>query len=258
MYIYIYDNYINQKKYDSVLARIETRITDLGLNGKIIRLGLMNSAHDAIENEARKGAKTIVAVGNDELLNQAINSLAKLSRLKILTQKIYLGFIPIAKQNNTIAPSLGIEFEEKACDYLSARRIKTFDLGIANDNYFLSRAVITSHGTTVEIDKNYTIELNGAGEIGVINLPIDNYLPPNDRSKSDDGTLELFIKIKSNKKFLPLNSSKNSHSIFSFKKLRIINKSHPVILDGCIQLDAPVDIFAAREKINLIIGRGNR
>ncbi|MCK4553680.1 hypothetical protein KAU19_01815, partial [Candidatus Parcubacteria bacterium] len=64
MHIYIYDSYVNQKKYDKVLARIETRITDLGLNGKISRLGLMKNIPDLVYNELKRGVKTIIAVGN--------------------------------------------------------------------------------------------------------------------------------------------------------------------------------------------------
>ncbi len=36
MHVYVYDSFLNQKKYDRILARLETRITDLGLNGKYL------------------------------------------------------------------------------------------------------------------------------------------------------------------------------------------------------------------------------
>ena len=100
MHVYIYDTFLSQKKYDSVLARIETRTTDLGLNGKIIRLGLMHSLFDTVENEIKKGAKTITAVGNSELLHKIINIVARLSSENILIKNIPLGFIPIGKSNN--------------------------------------------------------------------------------------------------------------------------------------------------------------
>jgi hypothetical protein len=50
MHIYIYDSFVNQKKYDSTTAKIETRITDLGLNGKIVRLGIIISVEEVINN----------------------------------------------------------------------------------------------------------------------------------------------------------------------------------------------------------------
>ena len=255
MHIYIYDKFLGQKKYESSLARIETRITDLGLNGKIVRLNLTNSISEAIENEVKNNAKSIIVVGSDSILNQAINVMAKLSFLKILATKIPLGFIPVGKKDNILAPVLGIKPEEDACDALSARRITTLDLGKAQDEYFLFQAAITSKGTSVEIDQNYSIEIMGAGEIGVINLPINDNLPPQAKAKANDGILELFIKTDASKKFLPINKEKGQSSVFSFKKLKILNKNFPVVLDNTKEIPTPVEISIAREKINLIVGK---
>ena len=217
MHIYIYDKFLSQKKHDTSLARIETRITDLGLNGKIVRLNLTNSVYEAVENEVKNSAKTIIVVGNDSLLNQVVNVMAKLSFLKILTTKIPLGFIPVGKKNNTLGPTLGIEPEEGACDVLSARRITTLDLGKAGDEYFLAQATITSKGTSVEIDQNYSIEIMGTGEIGVVNLPSGKYLPTDAKSNASDGVLELFIKTNASRKFLPIHKQGGCSSVFSFK-----------------------------------------
>jgi len=258
MHIYIYDKFLSQKKYDSILARIETRITDLGLNGKIVRLNLMNSVYEAVENEIKNGAKTIVAVGSDNLLHQIINVIAKLTFLKTITAKIPVGFIPVEKSHNTLGPLLGIDFEEDACDALSGRRIIKLDLGKAGDEYFLTQAVITSKGTSVEIDQNYSIEIMGAGEIGVVSLPLEDSILPQAKTKANDGVLELFIKINASRKFLPINREKGQSSVFSFKKLKIINKDFPVVLDNIKEIPTPVEIAIAKEKINLIVGKGRK
>lgn len=255
MHIYIYDSFVNQKKYESVMARVETRITDLGLNGKIIRLGTMNSVYDAVENEIKKGAKTIIAVGNNYLLNQVVNALAGLTAGHVLNKTTPLGFIPIGRKNNDIADYLGINLDEEAGNILSARRIQKLDLGLADNYYFLSQATITSQGTTIEIDKNYSIEIMGSGEIGVINLPIASDWPANIKSDAKDGVLELFIKTRNLKKFLPISPKKTESSIFSFKKLRIINKHQPIIIDNSVKIPTPVDISMAQEKINIIVGK---
>lgn len=255
MHIYIYDTYVNQKKYDSTTARIETRITDLGLNGKIIRRGIMSSVYDSILNEIKKGATTIIAVGNNDLLSEAINSLAKIASLNILNKGVPLGFIPVGKKNNSIAEYLGIEFEENACDTLSARRIETLDLGLANNNFFLFYATIPTNNTSIEIDEDYSIEIKQSGEVYIVNMPIGLNLPSEVKANAKDQILELFIKTKQNKKFLPISSDKSSQSIFPFKKLRIINKKLPVIIDNSLEIKTPVDINIAREKINLIVGK---
>ncbi len=258
MHIYIYDSFVNQKKYDSVLARIETRITDLGLNGKIIRLGVMKSVHEYIENEVRKGAKSIIAVGNNHLLNQVINSMAKLASFNILTTDIPAGIIPIGKKNNELADFLGIDHEEDACNILSARRIEKLDLGLANHYYFLSLAKITSTGTTIKIDNNYMIEVMEQGEIGVVNLPVDVDLPKNVKSNATDSVMELYIKINGSKKYLPIGPQKTKQSIFSFNKLTIINKHEQVFIDNTIKIPSPVDITVAKEKINLIVSKNRK
>ena len=193
MNVYIYDSYVNHKKYQSKIARIETRITDLGLNGKIIRLSVMSSIYTSIENEITKGAKNIIIVGNSNLFAQAINSIAKLKSLYTTIGDIPLGFIPIGKKNNSIAEYLGINYEEAACNIIAARRIKKLDLGMINEHYFLTQATIPTKETIIEIDKNYSINITEPGEIIIVNLPMNIKLPNEIKANAQDDTLELFI-----------------------------------------------------------------
>lgn len=258
MHIYLYDGFLGQKKYESVLARVETRTTDLGLNGKIIRMGIMNSVEETVANEIKKGAKTITAVGNNALVNKTINAIAKMASNNVLARNVPLGIIPIDKKDNNIAEFLGIPAEESACDVLSARRIEELDLGKANDLYFLTCAAITSQGTKLEIDENYSIEIKGAGEIKAVNLPTGVEMPPNSKSNAQDGILELYIKTNKARKFLPINSPQNSASIFSFGKLNIINQAHPLIIDGAVSLKTPAKVSVAKEKIKIIVGKTRR
>ena len=138
MHIYIYDDYVNTKKYDTILAKMETRITDLGLNGKIIRLGIMKNIFDAVENELKNEAKTIVAVGNNKTVNKIINAMINAEIKSDLEIKAPLGVIPLGEKNNSIAKALGIETPEDGCDILSARMIEKLDLGRANNNLLRS------------------------------------------------------------------------------------------------------------------------
>ncbi len=254
MHVYIYDSYLSEKKYESTLAKIETRSTDLGLNGKIIRLGVMNSVYNAIGDEIRKGAKTIILVGNIRLLNQGINAMANYFRLNQTSNDIPLGFIPIGKEGNAIANSLGISFDEGACDVISARRIETIDLGLANQEYFITSARITTEKTSVEIDTNYSIEITKKGEISVVNMAVDLALPKEINPKINDNILELIIKTKNGINFLS-STGMVDNSVFSFKKLKIFNPENGVILDDFITIATPVEIKIAHEKIKLIVGK---
>lgn len=257
MHVYIYDSYVNQKKYDKIVARIETRITDLGLNGKIVRIGMLNSVYDIIHNEVKKGAKTIVVVGNNHILHQAINSLATLTN-KNIPSNIPLGMIPIGEKENHISKYLGIKNNDDATNIISARRIETIDLGKINDHYFLTQAVVPTIGTTVSIDKDFSIEINDTGEIYIINMPIDIEIPSEINPKTNDDVLELFIKTSKTNKFLTKKKNNHQQSIFSFKELTIINKKFPINIDTSQTISSPAIIKIAKEKINLIVGKNRK
>ena len=251
MHIYIYDDYTGVKKYYNLLAQIETRLTDLGLNGKIIRLDVMKNIQDVIENEVKRGAKTIVAVGNDLTVSRIINAIIKIEvrwQTKIETP---LGIIPISDKNNFISTGLGIKTGEEACDILSARRIEKLDIGQANNNYFISRAEINAQGTILEMNKNYSIEITQPGEIKIINMNFDT---TNKRSNPQDGKLELFINSKTNKKITSFKTNTNQ-SFFSIKKINIINKNTPLLIDNLIEIQPPVEINVLKKKLNIIVGK---
>lgn len=251
MHVYIYDSYVNQKKYDKEISKIEIRITDLGLNGKIIRLGTINTLYSTIENEVMKGAKTIVAVGDNNILNQAINAIAKLKIQEKFKENIPLGFIPVGKKNNNIGELLGINESIEACNILSARRVTELDLGLANAQHFLTEAVITTENSSIKIDSDYSIEIIKSGQIRVINIPTSDELPEKITSSACDNILELSISTK-NSKFI---SDYSGNSVFPFKKLQIINPKTPVIIDDSIKIPTPVNISIAKEKIQMIVGK---
>jgi diacylglycerol kinase family enzyme len=265
MHVYIYDSFLNHKKYDGVLARIETRLTDLGLNGKIARMGAMKNIQSAVENELKRGAKTIIAVGDDQTVNQVIGAMAKFNQTGSLSlgekntirQSVPLGIIPIGKDNHFIAESLGVSREEEACDILSGRRIEKLDLGQANDSFFLSSASITNGGTVIEMDKTYSIEILDEGEVNVVNLATSRKpKPANVKFNPQDGTLELFIRTEKKRGFLKFAGAETGESIFSLKKLTIHNnKNRPLILDGSLEVPTPARINAIKQKLNVIVGK---
>lgn len=264
MHVYIYDDYLNKHKYDSLLAKIETRLTDLGLNGKIVRLGVMKNTQDAVEYELKRGAKTIVAVGNDNTFNKVINAIIKSSHNNDLI-KTPVGLIPISKDDNLIASSLGIEIGEKACDILSARRIKEVDLAkivsLAEDVasksfYYLTQAQITTEGTIIEThtssDENnkYTIEILKSGQISVVNLPlVDNF----GLSNPKDGLLELHI--NTNKNAFSFSKNNNQQSYFKLKKIILSNKNQSLLIDNSVFVKTPVEITVLEKSLNIIVGK---
>ncbi|MDP2708815.1 MAG: diacylglycerol kinase family protein [bacterium] len=247
MNIFIYDSFLNQKKYDRLLARIETRITDLGLNGKISRLGMMTNIREAIGNELRRGAKTIIAVGNNKTVNQTLNSLAG--------QPVPLGIIPIGQEDNDLARGLGIESAEAACDILAARLVAKLDLGLADKTYFISSAAIANQGTIIDMNKSYTIETKGGGNIYVVNCANEKIdLPPKVKSRPDDGILELVINSQSGGFF----SKQQDQSIFKIKKITVTNPKTQLILDGATAINTPAEITVAKKALTVIVGKNRK
>jgi len=245
MNIFIYDSYLSEKKYSSSLSKIETRITDLGLNGKIIRLSLLKNVISSIDNEIKRGAKTLIAVGNNHTLNKVLNSLCSSNHPEALNIPVFI--IPVGKENNEIANNLGIDNFLNACEVLSSRRIEEINTVMANNNYFLSEAKINTVGTKVEIDKNFTIEILDQGNIIINNLNLNNKIIPENISCSPtDDKIELFIQSKKEKKI---------KSVFSFKELIIESKNKNLILDRSEELKTPILLKISEKKIKLIVGK---
>jgi hypothetical protein len=212
MNVYIYDDFLNDKKYINELSRIEGRLTDLGLNGKIARMGPMKNVAGAIQDELRRGAKTIIAVGNDLTINKTLTALA--------CSNIPLGIIPIGKKTNAIAEAAGISGSEDACDILSGRRTEMLDLGIINENCFLSSMDFEFKKIFFSINDTYAIDVNKPGKIYIINLPTKNLkLPSGYNIQPFDGILQAYIDAGNGRK--NLFGKKNSISLFNLKKAEL-------------------------------------
>jgi type III secretion system FlhB-like substrate exporter len=245
MHVYLYDSFLNQKKYDRILARLETRITDLGLNGRICRLGAITNVRDIVDYEIKQGAKTIVAVGNDQTVNQILNVTAG--------HNVPLGIVPIEDDNNDIAKALGITDLESACNILSARRITSLDLGVANTTFFLFSAAIVATGTIVEVSQDYSIEIQSRGQVIVKNLAkINENLPKHGKFNPQDGMLELLISTNE-KRFY--DTEKKSYSVFPIKNISISNNRQPLIIDSLVKVKTPAEISVLKQKLKVIVGR---
>lgn len=243
MNIYIYDDYLNKSKYSRVLNRVEIRLTDLGLNGKIIRLGAIKNIRDVIQNEIKNGAKTIVAVGNNQTVNKIIGSVIDNELYGFFQKNILFSIIPIGG-DNSIADSLGIKKEEEACNILLARRVKKIDIGLVNNYYFLNKATIESQGSIIDINNEYVIESKEKGIISVFNLKSSANDDKNIKVNPIDGKLDIYIKNKG-----------KDLSLLSVNKLKISNPQYQLILDDIIEVKTPADINIIAGKLNVIVGK---
>lgn len=148
MYLYVYDEFVQGQRYERELALIETRLTDLGIAGKIARLALFRDAGELIRDEVRRGSTTVVAVGNDQTLRKVIDAVAD--------PAIVVAIIPLG-QGNRIAEILGVPNGIAACDVLSARLVEDLDTGSVNGMRFLHAVIAEGVRPSCRFEGNYTL-----------------------------------------------------------------------------------------------------
>lgn len=241
MYIYIYDSCLKENKYKRLLDKIESRIVDLDIKGKILKLNILKNVKQFINEEIEKGAHTVVVVGNDSTLSSILEN--------IIDQKITIAYIPIDKSSK-FAQILGIPYGDLACNILSGRIIKKLDIGKINKKYFLN-SIIIENSDDVEIKINkFTIKTLPKNRIIIKNLSFDTDQELK-QSNPTDGILEVFIENHSG--FMKKNQK---HSLFTTDKLSISskNESVPLIIDSNQIINTPVEITVADEKLNIIVG----
>jgi len=224
------------------LARIENRLTDLGINGKINRLSFLKNISQVVGEEVKRGVKTIVVLGNDQTLGYMINIIADLD--------VVIGFIPIGQ--NHIASLLNIPIEEAACDVLSARIIKKLDLGKINNDYFLTSIRVGGKEMFLEFDDSFVLSLdNKENEMQISNL--DNQ--PEKNINPDDGMLDVFIKNRCRN---VLKRKSAGLSRFSGSKIKIARGQDTSVFlnDSKKMIKPPAIIKVLPHKIKMITGKG--
>ncbi len=181
-YAYIYDDFLADPRFQDALATLETRLASLGLSGHVGRLTLFRSAKELVEGFVAQGAKTIVAVGNDNTVNKLMWFLPDLP--------VVLGYLPLAEPSG-MARLLNIPIGLDACSALSARLIETLDMGKINDRYFLTEAVFENTRAQLNVENSYKLSLASGGSIMIRNLgTMDKY---NFQSDARDGLLEAVL-----------------------------------------------------------------
>lgn len=249
MYLYLYDSSLNNKKYSNLLAKIETRLTDLGIGGKIFRLSPLRNIEELMNDEIRGGVKTIIIVGNDKTFSQIINLAAQLN--------VTLGIIPIGPANK-IAKMLGINSAHEACDIIAARIIQKVDLGKANNTYFLSGLDIDRGTMTIECENKYRIKASSTSEIQIRNLkPLFAANLGTKNFNPQDGLLEILIHpITSGFWQFFRKPNEGKKSIIPFKKMAIRSRnSISIKTDGQKILKTPIKIEIVPKKLRLIVGK---
>jgi hypothetical protein len=242
--IYVYDQELSGRRYQKLLEQLETRLTDLGIGGKIYRLGPMTRLEDMAREELARHPKTLVAVGGDILISRLAGLMTG--------SKIPLGVIPIGK--SMVADAFGISLES-ACRTLAARRIIDLDVGrIDNQQSFVCRAVIEANNPILVLDNDLNVSATGKVIIEVVNVMGDEYGYRGAQPKADDGRLNVYI-LKTETGLLKRDISQ---SAFVCRKLLIKSGLTKIEVDGGIPLAGAKEIEVVPKIFSAIVGKDRK
>ena len=242
MHLYIYDDFLEKNKYNKIVNKIETRITDLGLSGKIIRLNNLKNIEGAIWGEIKRGARTLVVVGNDRTFNKILKTLLA-KEVSFFLNDLFLSFIPVEKSE--LGLSLGIKSYSEACNILLARRTESIKVAQAGQYFFLSQAQILLNKITIKIEDSYEINSDDkGGNAYIINMP------------SAEISKDLPKKIDPRDDFLHLYIENKGLSFIPAKKISLSSTDKSYLnLDNSTQVDLPCTLTMGDKKVNLIVGK---
>jgi len=249
MYLYVFDEFVQDKKYQKELANIETRLTDLGISGKIARLALFRNAEEMIRDDLRRGVTTVVAVGNDETVKKVVNVAVE--------NGVTLGLIPLGDTQN-ISKLMGIPYGVKACEIISARNVETIDIGIVNGNRFITGISIPNFKAELTCEDSYRIRTYHPGSLEIRNLAIGEVTNSVEVADPRDGRLEAVISVASTKRKSFLHRRRRSSSTILSLNSMLIKSEQQMSLyaDGEKMKGVRFEIGVEPMSLKVITGKG--
>ena len=230
---------------------METRLTDFGIAGKILRLVPFTNAEALLEEEKRRGVDTVVIVGNDKTFAHVLSRAARCD--------ILFGFLPVGP-DNTIAEVLGIPTGPLACDVLAKRRKVKLDVGWFNNRYFVSQLHIPPARFSVEYDEQFHVTSSVAMELVVCNLQPFRWKGKHKTGvvvHPQDGKLEAFLRPVVGRGVL--RNIYEEPSVFPFEEM-VVKGTEPFLVqaDGRESKETKITIKLAKNRLEMIVGKERR
>jgi len=259
MYFYIYDSFLIDKKYTKSLNQLETRVSDLGISGKISRLTILKNATELIQDFLKNPSPTIVVVGSDKLFYEAAIAMAGSEGV--------LGFIPL-EPSSCLAPLLGLPANEFGADVISARLIERIRFGKINEKLFCSSIYFPASKTIITCEGAYQIRPRRIKSIKIVNLDLLKFDKPEESpdikriaSNPKDDFLEVLMGAPA-RSWWPFKKKEVRDSLFFAKRIKIESKKPgleiPMTIDKeRVQLiKVPAALRVAEESLKIIVGKG--
>lgn len=141
MYYYVINPAAGKGNINQIQEKLRTRLRELGIDGEFAKTTGPKDATKMVKMAIEKGYNTVVVIGGDGTVNEAVNGITK--------ENVAVGIIPMGT-SNFLAHRLGITGWQQACEVLAARRISSFGLIAAGQKYFLSTLTL---GFETDLDK---------------------------------------------------------------------------------------------------------
>jgi diacylglycerol kinase family enzyme len=149
MYYYVVNPAAGRGQIKHLQDKLRSRLDELGIRGEWAKTTGPGDATRMTKAAIASGHNTIVAVGGDDTVNEVINGIGQANAA--------VGIIPIGS-NNRLAAQLGIITWPQACEALAARRLTSYSLIAAGQNFFLSTLTL---GFETDLDK--TVDTTDTG-----------------------------------------------------------------------------------------------
>jgi len=260
MYYYIVDpQKLSQREFERVQNLLYSSLSEFRISGEVVRVTGLRTVLQLVENAFAHEAKTIVAVGSDETLHEVINAIGK--------REMVVGFIPIS--SSEIADIFGIKDIVHAVKTIAFRRIELIDLGIVNNNYFLSKisfGIDHEQGLRSLLNlPKYEIKFSAdekyqANQTVVAALIVDH--------KKTDGLLDVLLlpplskwqTIIHRRQILNGNFEKISQaSVLHVKKIEIVEPTGlPLKIESRVITRTPAIITVAPAQLRMIVGKDRK
>jgi hypothetical protein len=224
-YAFIYDDILNDKRYERTLHDVEAKLTSLDIQGRMSRIALFRSAKDLVASMVSQGVTTIVVVGTDESLDKILWFLPDFN--------VTLGYLPIGDPSR-IASLLGIPVGVGACEVLAARLVETVDVGRIDDRYFLTDVHLSQTTASVDIEGRFRLSAINGGSITIRNIGGSLV-----QSDAKDGMLEVIIQPAA-----PARASRRERASIASELTRVR------IRHGEIVSNDPVDVHVDTHTLN--------
>ena len=250
MYCYIYDSFIHKdKKLTRIVSNIERRFSNLGIQGKTIKLTRFKNIEESLLYYIEEGIKNIVLIGGDATFNTLVQLAPKYD--------IVIGYVPL-EENSSVAKLLGMPFGVAACDIISSRIIERVPLGKIGNSYFFSQVHCKAEGLKVIVDGNYVITPEEGSDVYIANFMYSNDMPTK-RLKEINRCKELKVVVYPRKKkmFGQDKPDISKQSVLFGKNIKVESEHMcPITSENNRKFKAPITITSeSDESLKVIVSK---